>query len=117
MKIDSHLLSILSIGYQILIALGVLMLIYLTIWLFVIISKYHKAANYNNFVKQYYGRIGKETPMMILRIQNSYIEEYNHVHDSFVGRLFHFKPMPGFTTTQADNKQKSSSAVKSSHHR
>lgn len=96
MNFDLHLLPVLSVGYKILLLIGTLILVYLTIGLTVIVSKYLKAVDYNNFVLQCYGRLGKKTPTMILRIQNSYIKDYNRVHDGFVGKLFRFKRMAIF---------------------
>lgn len=51
-------------------------------------------ADYDRFVREEYTARGKPTPVLILRIQNGYINEYNNLCARWPGRMLCYRPQP-----------------------
>lgn len=56
--------------------------------------KRHIMADYDRFVHEEYTGRGKPTPILILRIQNGYISDYNDLCTRWPVRLLRFRQQP-----------------------
>ena len=77
-----------------LIAIAGIVVIWLVGFSTTVVKRKCKMKRYNKFVDTCYTNLCKETPNMILRIQNSYIREYNVLGTWTLGKLMHLREYP-----------------------
>ena len=91
METLSLLLDYLSI---LLIAVTGIFVIWLMCFCIQVVKRRCKMRNYNKFVENCYTSLQKETPNLILRIQNAHIRDYNILSTWTFGKFLHLKKFP-----------------------
>lgn len=78
------------------IGLGCVFVVYIIVYFVLLARLRRKVRLYNDFVYDYYTKEGTPTPILILRIQNQNIRQYNTLCRHGIGRLLNLSQIPEF---------------------
>lgn len=79
---------VLNVAIIVVVSIG---LLYITVYLLLLLQRRNKVKKYAEFVNDFYIQQSKPIPILILRIYNEEISQYNKLRNRGIGRIMGFR--------------------------